>query len=177
MPIGNTGGGSGLGAVVLSGAAAAGQVIDATSSTAATWQFPPGYELSYQQVTTSTSITATTEAGATTIVTADAITFDGATVALVDFFSPQVTVPSGSEMVVVLYDGSSSIGFFGDVNATAGGANQTALRLTRRITPSNASHTYSVRAYRTTSNCTVFGGAGNTNGVYQPAFVRITKAA
>jgi hypothetical protein len=44
----------------------------------------------------------------------------------------------------------------------------------RRMTPSNASHTYSIRASRTTANGTVNAGAGGSGNVV-PSFIQITK--
>lgn len=43
-----------------------------------------------------------------------------------------------------------------------------------RLTPSNASHTYSIRGTRVSSNATVVAGAGGS-GNAMPGFIRITR--
>ena len=85
-----------------------------------------GYELDYVQKTTDTTISATSEATATTVVTANAVSFDGSTRVAIEFFSPYVApgATGGSSIVICLYDGSSSVGFLATTRWT------TRLRLT-----------------------------------------------
>jgi hypothetical protein len=65
----------------------------------------------------------------------------------------------------------------GDVrlNAETATDTRTTVSLFRRLTPTAASHTYSIRGYTNTgSSVTVDGGAG-TSGVIMPQFIRQTK--
>jgi hypothetical protein len=137
----------------------------------------PGYEYTYVEFTADAAPTATTEATANTVVTAAAVSFDGSTTVLIEFFAPYAspTNTAGAYVFFVLYDGSSSIGLMGAIRTpSATGDHVVPVRLTHRLTPSNASHTYSIRAYVSSGTGEVVGGSGGT-GNYVPGFIRITK--
>jgi hypothetical protein len=89
-------------------------------------------------------------------------------VAIIEFFAQRVQKGTNAT-VFVLYDGASSIGLFG----LQGGDSPVVLR--RRLTPSAAAHTYSVRAYVDAGTGTVVAGAGGI-GVNVPGFIRIERA-
>lgn len=158
-----------------------GDVLTVSAGTAVSWAAPAGsttgtpYEVDYAEKTSSTSITATTEGGADTIVTGGTVAFDGSTVAIIEFFAPYITGSSaGATTTLVLYDGASSVGKLGIKKGTASAPDYDPVHPIVRITPSNASHTYSVRAYVSTGSGTV-GGAAGGSGNYFPAFIRISK--
>jgi hypothetical protein len=163
----------------------AGMVAVATGTATATEQWPPGHELAYVQKTTDTVIAATTEAGATTIVTAGGIVCDGSMKIRVTFYAPQNLVSIGKALTFALYDdtggGAASIGQIGvlvqPVTATGTGHGDLYLPFcfdSDDITPSAATHTYSLRAYTTTTNLsTVYSGAGGS-GALRPVHMRIT---
>lgn len=140
------------------------------------WAVPPGTELDYVAFTAPVTVSATTDATANTVVTANAVSFDGSTVAMIEFYCPYITPGSsaGSNVIVQINEGATILGYVSStlvpsaaqMNAPGGG------RL--RLTPTNASHTYSARAWRSTANGTVGAGAGGT-GAYAPGFIRITK--
>ncbi len=121
-------------------------------------------ELDYAQFTSPVSITATTEATATTIVTGNSVAYDGSTIVVIEFFVGNIT----GDAAVVLYDGSSSIGLLAFESANA------PMHVARRLTPSNASHTYSIRGYKTSGSPTATGGAGGV-GNFVPGFIRIFR--
>lgn len=135
-----------------------------------------GYtEVDYTEFTSNVSITATTEGTATTVVTASAFTADGTSAYLIEFFSPQarpVSSPGGT-LTVYLYEDGSSIGRIcgvvqnGEFNPLYG---------VRRKVPSNASHTYSVRAADSGGSGQIGAGSGGSGNV-MPGFIRITKLA
>lgn len=131
------------------------------------------YEAAYTQITANVSITATTEATANTVVTASALTFNGTQTALIEFFTPRAITASNTGIVFCLYDGSSSAGQMGRLISSTGGVVESPVDVSRRLIPSAASHTYSIRAFSTAGTATVTAGAGGT-GVFMPAFVRIT---
>lgn len=138
---------------------------------------PPGYEYDYVEVSSgNVSITHTSEAAADTIVTANAVSYDGSTKIMIEFFCVFGAPPAGNvNIVFVLYDGSTSLGKWGQfTNSDGTNAGRIPIRLSRRLTPSNASHTYSVRAYVDSGTGTVNNGAGGS-GNYMPLFIRQTK--
>lgn len=160
---------------------AAGQVLGRVGSDLGSL-YPPGYEFDYMAFTSPVSITATSEATANTVVTGSAVTYDGSTVVMVEFFCPYGSTPpaDAAQLNTWLYDGSSSIGRLeyrqNDGNHNAGGDTPSASAVfgSRRLTPSNASHTYSVRSSVSTGTGSMGAGAGG-NAAVMPGFIRITK--
>lgn len=178
MPI-ISGGGGGLGAVVLSGAAAANQVPTASGSSAATWKYPPGFEIGIGTLTSEFDVTDTSETTATSIIAPGALTFDGGAV-YAEFFSPQVRAPStvGGTITVTLFEGASEITRLAVTNNEVAGANL-AYSITARykFTPTAASHTYKLCAFvsATTGTPYILGGTGS-GAAYPPAYLRFVKA-
>lgn len=141
----------------------------------------PGYEYDYAEVTSSTSITATTEATANTVVTANPVAFDGSTVIYVEVYSPSWrpgTDAAGRELRPCLYDdtggGAASIGQIGLFVTSASGADGKGGTLRRRLTPSAATHTYSLRAFVNAGTGSISGGAGGS-GAAMPAYIRLVR--
>jgi hypothetical protein len=123
----------------------------------------------YAEVTSDVTITATTEATADTVVTAPSVTFNGTTKLEIEFFAPYITTYSGQTLTLVLYDGSSSIGKLGFFCNTAGYLTAGGV-LKRVLTPSAASHTYSIRAYTDSGHGDIIGGSGGAGNVV-PGFI------
>lgn len=139
-------------------------------------KYPPGYEFDYVEFTSPVSITATTEATANTVVTANAVSYDGSQIVLIEF-QCTYTQPSGTNALqFVLYDGSSSIGLIGFSAPSAGSTGFPPQRMARRLTPSAAAHTYSIRALTGGGTAVVGAGAGGS-GAYMPGFIRQTKVS
>lgn len=135
----------------------------------------PGAELGYTAGIASVNVTATLEASATTVITAPAITFDGVTAVLIEFYSPYIRIPASGGVFIDLwlFDGGSSIGRLAHYEATSG--NYVPMFAARKITPSGGSHTYSVRAHVNTGTGVVAGGPGAAPGQEQPMFIRVTR--
>ncbi len=130
-----------------------------------------GSELDYVETSTSLTVTATTDATAQAFVTGNSVAYDGSTVVLIEIY-----VPFGSATVTLicnLYDGSTDLGRIGQLNAGTGGFNAP-MPMARRLTPSNASHTYSARFWKTSGTSSANCGAGGT-GTTLPGFIRITR--
>lgn len=144
------------------------------------WTVPSGGgsggELTYDQWTTTVNITATTEATANTIVTASAYTFDGATVALIEFFCPFVTTSATANQVVRLwlYEDGSSIGELARVRGyTTAASFQHTVTASRHMTPSAASHTYSIRGSNTIAGTSSASADTGGAGLLVPGYIRI----
>lgn len=127
----------------------------------------PGFEIGYDQVTAPVTVSATAEATGTTVISCAAHTFDG-TACVATFFCQQAQ--PGDAITVCLFESSTEIGRLAVI---AGGANAS-LTGSLRFTPSAASHTYTVTAFRASANGTLQAGAGGT-GVNAPMYVRFTK--
>lgn len=156
--------------------AASGQATGLQWTTAAGVAAGTPYEVDYVALTTGVNITATAEGSADTIVTANAVAFDGSTIAIIEFFVPRARpqATGSATLDIVLYDGASSIGLLGRLTAAAAVSQNTALHLVHRLTPSNASHTYSIRGIVSTGTGVVTGAAGGS-GAVMPGFIRISK--
>jgi hypothetical protein len=134
-------------------------------------------DISYVELTSDVTVNATTAAGANTLVTAAAFTANGTDAYWIEFecAMAQPAQTAGASIIFVIYDGASVI-----ANAqlaivaaySATGVGGAPVSRKRKLTPSAASHTYSVRAYRTTADGTVRAASGT----YMPAHIRITKA-
>lgn len=118
----------------------------------------PGVEIFFVAVTSPVSITGTSSASPTTVATAPSFGFDGSTRIAFEFFCGDVVLASSSSVVFALYDGSTEVGRF----ATLDQAGNQPVYCRREIVPSNASHVYSVRAWKTgTVDCN--GGNGTAD--------------
>lgn len=140
------------------------------------WVTPPGTEIYYSEVGASVSVTATTEGTANTVLAGLSQAFDGTTTVMIEFEADVIPDASaaGRQLFVWLYEDGSSIGRLGLVQTPAAATMRVHSRLSRRMKPSNASHTYSIRASVNAGTGTVVSGSGGT-GAALPAFMRITK--
>jgi hypothetical protein len=149
-------------------------VADSTQASGVKWVYPPGYEFGYDQIVNNVTVSATTEASGTTVITCAAHAFDGAPV-IAEFFAPLITTGTADQVTVSLFEGATQIGRL--CNVTSGNATIEGFPGVGKIrfTPSAASHTYTVTAIRAGSNSgTITAGAGGT-ATYAPAFIRFTK--
>jgi hypothetical protein len=156
-----------------------GAVLTSDGANATAFELPPGYEFNYTQVTSNVNITATVEASANTLITAGAVVFDGSTTVLIEVFSQRIdtsALTDNNQCILNLFDGGTDIGRiaqFGSINGVDAGI--APLYVARRITPSAASHTYSLRGWNTAaSTCVMQAGVGGA-ATSMPAFIRITK--
>jgi hypothetical protein len=138
----------------------------------------PGSQLAYAEITAVVNITATTAATAQTIVSATA-TFDGSAV-VVEFSSPQIQTPSSAasaSLMINLWDGSTDLGYHGQLVTPAAFTTVVPGFVQRRIVPTAGSHTFSIRVWAPigTGSPSVGAGPGGI-GQLAPAFIRITRA-
>ncbi len=129
----------------------------------------PGYQWDYVTQTTDLTVTATTAATAQAFLTGNAVTYDGSTRVKIEFWTPGVS--NAGVAIAELYDGATDQSLrMGQVNP---GSGQVTMYGAYFLTPTNASHTYSIKFWRATANMSV---AGNGSGIYTPAFLRVTTA-
>jgi hypothetical protein len=171
--------GSGANTAAKLGAGLAGQtLLSAGAAAANAWAYPPGYEFDYVTFTTNVNVTATTEAGATTLITGNAVTYDGSTSIIVTFEAAYVAIGATAAVTVYLflYDGSTSLGYVHTTVNQVASQHYSVPRFAIRLTPSAAAHTYSVRAMRSNGGvtCGVAGGAGGS-GNDRIMYLRQTK--
>ena len=130
----------------------------------------PSMELDRVQITANATTTATTEGTATTVVTGNSITYDGASVEI-EFYAPSYYHSTGSNIHFVLLRGSTVLGI-STSNTDANGGDFT---MRARDTPTAGAHVYAVKAYVSSGTGTIVAGAGGS-GNYLPAFLRVTRA-
>ena len=123
--------------------------------------------LDYAQITTSASITATTEAGATAAITGSAITYDGATPFLFSFYTRNLTKGT-NEIRAIIYDGTVSLG---QIAYSTGSLTSSS---SRRYVPAAGAKTHSIRGYVDGGTGSVEGGTG-VSGSTAPAYLRIAR--
>lgn len=156
---------------------AAGTVL--RGGTDPSYGFPPGYEFDYTQITSSVNVTSTTAASPDNIVTSGSVTYDGSTVVIIEFYASNIYCGiGGNNMFIDLWEDSTRLGQIAHIreDGTTGlGARPIYVR--RRLTPSNASHTYSIKAwfdFANTSTRQVVAGAGSGPAA-MPAYIRVSK--
>ena len=134
-------------------------------------------DLSYVEFTGTVSPTATTEGTANTVVTADAVTFDGSTKVEVSFYVPNARADAAGanrNMQVFLYDGSGSIGEMARLVTPAAQNDNKPIYVSRILTPSAAAHTYSIRACVSAGTGALAAGTGGS-GNLMPGYIRIRR--
>jgi hypothetical protein len=132
--------------------------------------------ITYVEFTADVTINTTVESSAVTIVTAAAFTPNGTDSFMIEFFCPQYQPgTSASEyMAATLWDGSTDLGWIG-VMLGGTGALFSAQVMRRKVTPTSAAHTYSIRGHNSAAgNGIVHAGAG-TPGLLLPGYIRISK--
>lgn len=135
----------------------------------------PGYEFDYVQRTTNyTNSTGTYSV----VLDGNAVTYDGSTRIKIEFFSPLFEVSGASVTAnVELFDGSTDLCELSGVTANGGsGVLDLPLYGAVFLTPSNASHTYHIKAARGVSGSVLIAGGSGSGGGFAPCYMRITKA-
>ncbi len=142
-------------------------------------------ELAYAENTAGPfSVTATTESGGNTIVTAGAVTLDGSTAVVIEWGAASLIPPVGYGLWInmILFDNGSSIGILGGAendnnsSGTMTGSIHAPVHQQRRLSPPSAgSHTYSIRAFVASGTGTINAGTGGS-GSDMPAYIRVIAA-
>lgn len=135
-------------------------------------------EYDYVEKTSNTTITATTDGNSngTAIIDGNAVTYDGSTRILIEFWAIALEINEPNVGHINLYDGTTDLGrliLFG-IGAGTGTTDSTGYGA-RFLTPSAGSHTYHIRGWKSGGTFTVGGGAGGASTL-MPTWYRITKA-
>ena len=132
-----------------------------------------GTLIAYAEITANVTVSATTDAAPTTVITAPTFIADGGTSYWVEFFSPIVSPGAGPDFVVFnLFDSATQLGRLGSIQLVT----SVQFLARRKVTPSSGPRTYIVGAFRNVANGTVGAGAWGA-ATAPPAYVAITKAA
>ena len=136
------------------------------------------HEEDYVEFTSTVAVTATVEGSANTVVTAGAVAFDGSTVGIIEFFASRVTpeTTAGVPLKIIATDGGTVLGIIANIVSPAAAGQNIPIHVLRRLTPSNASHTFDIRAYTGSGQGDVYAGAGGATTLV-PGFIRISKLA
>lgn len=141
-------------------------------------QQQPGTELDYVQITSSVTVTGTSEGSPTTVITGTSRSYDGTTI-LIEFMSPRTEIAgaAGDALVVDLYEDSTILGRLHVRNTVVGSSVNhidSAYGALRR-TPSAGTHQYIVKAWKTTGSTVSIGAGAGGTGANVAAFLRITR--
>lgn len=140
-----------------------------------------GYQISLKQNTSAPTVTSTSEASPTTLITMDPVYFDGRTTIDLEFYCEclQVSGPTNSVCVLNFWDGSTDLGRAAiGGGPPSGGILAMPVQVSRRITPTQGYHTYSARAWGNASGMYIqFLSAEGGVGLNTPAYQRIVRAA
>lgn len=173
--------GTGANTAAKLSAGTAGMFLKSAGAAAANlWAYPPGYEFDYVEATSGVSPTATTEDTANTVITANAKAYDGSTIIIVQFYAFSVRPDSTAarQLFIYLYDdtggGAASIGRLALIVSPAAAGDNKPVLVTRRLTPSNATHTYSIRAAVNAGTGNIGAGAGG-HAADMPMYIRQIK--
>jgi hypothetical protein len=134
-------------------------------------------EVGYAQITSDVTVTATSEATATAVVSLAAITYE-AVPHMIEFFAPDArpnTGAAGQNITFALFDSTTAvIGVWGRIATPAASGNLVPVHLGYRFTPTAASHTYNVKCWVSVTSGLVQAGAGGS-ATHGPAWLRITR--
>lgn len=132
--------------------------------------------INYTEFMSNVIVTATAEATPNDVVSSGAITYEAEPIE-VQFYSPRLEMGAvaGSQVIINLWDATTDLGRMALPLATSA-SDAYPVFLTRRFTPTAASHTYKIRAWRSGSDGAIYAGAGGA-GVNLPGFIRVLRNA
>lgn len=129
-------------------------------------------QLDYVEFTSDVTVNTHSAAAAVAVVTGNAVAYDGATRISVEFYSPSGAI--GTDLIVLLVEDGTSIGQLAYSSGPAQNKTET-IHARRFLTPSAGTHTYAIKAYTSSLDGLIRGGAGGA-GAFMPGYIRITEA-
>lgn len=131
-------------------------------------------EIGYAEITANVASSATTVGTAVQVVSLGAITYQNAPT-LFEFACPRLNASAANTTFLILRDGTTVIGTLADPAATTV---QSPVYISRRITPTAASHSYNVALWNVSGTSTVLANAGGAAGdatALFPAWMRASR--
>jgi hypothetical protein len=131
-------------------------------------------EVGYAEITANVSSSATTVGTAVQVVSLGALTYQNAP-HIIEFSCPRLNASASNTTLVILRDGTTVIGTLADPAATTV---QSPCYISRRITPSAASHTYNIALWNVAGTSTVLANSGGAAGdatTLFPAWMRASR--
>jgi len=129
-----------------------------------------GTELSGVDITGTVAQAGNVEGTAATIATLSSITFDGSTVVTLEASLTDISMAGNNHLKFGFFDNGATLG---EVARQVFDGNRSGIRISRRITPSAAAHTYSLRFWGDVNVTTgAAGGGAGGSGAREPGFLR-----
>ena len=100
------------------------------------------------------------------------VEYDGITPVEIELFCSSLGVPAGVGGYLVLWDGATNLGQWGEFSDAGGGSTTHPVLLRRRLTPTPGPHTYRVVAHTGGGTGVLRAGSGGGPGQNQPAYMR-----
>ena len=133
-------------------------------------------ELDYVELTSgTTNITATSEGTATAVITGSSVAYDGSTRVCIEVFLPGFWAADSQHIYLGLWEDSTFLGRVAMAEGHSGYSNGLFAFARLFRTPSNASHTYTAKAWVTSGTGYVEGGAGGA-GNPVAGYIRVVTA-
>jgi hypothetical protein len=156
----------------VSGAADSG---DTTLVRPSDWNAGHVIELDYVAYTAPVAASAATQAGANTVVTGNAVTYDGSTKVMIEYWAPYAYSGLNGTLYVDLWMDGSLLATLYQAGSSSHPAMYYGAILARcQRTPSAGSHTFTIKAWRITIDGSLGGGNGSPSD-FVPGYMRITK--
>lgn len=135
-----------------------------------------GKELDFVERTSNLSITGTNEGTANTAVTGASVAYDGSTVVEITWYcqAAELSGSANNSIIILLYDGATVLGRLATISNPSASALRQAVCVHRRLTPTNASHQYIIKAYATAGTANLLCGSGGT-GASLPGYMSIKR--
>ncbi len=130
--------------------------------------------LAYQAFTSIVTLTSTTEATGTTVVTAPSFSANGSTLVCVEFFCCSVDQVSANSTVVSLFEGSTQLTRLAYLAGIGVGTGEVPVFARYFYTPTNASHTLVITGFCGSGTARCIAGSGGTAG-FAPGYIRVTS--
>lgn len=153
-----------------------GQVPASNGSTLA-YVYPPGYEVQYDAITSSTSVT-NGSGSPDTVKAGTSFTADGGSY-IIEVYLPQIFGPAvaNADLNIVLYRDSTALGIIGSIRSETTNRGVTAMYARVKDTPSSGSRSYTVKAWIGAAGTGGAGGGAGGNATTQVnGYIRVVKA-
>jgi hypothetical protein len=139
-----------------------------------------GTQLDYVEGAGNVTVSSTTSASPTNVLSGNSVSYDGSTRIEIKFSAPMWDVDTDASGFLHLYEDSTDLGRIAQIVGFASGATTAYVgspveRSTFR-TPAAGNHTYHVKAHKSGGNVIVYDGAGGADTAFTHMYLRIVTA-